>query len=193
MRRRAHRRHRIPSARRAGGASRWARMDMEVPLCPWHLIAQRRRGNGGDAGINAETQRARRRRRGNGGGDTVMGHDMRSTTGAIIEAAIRIHRRLGPGLVEKVYRILLIDELRRAGLHVEAERWVPLEIDGHAFPRAFRVDLVVEGAVVVEVKSAVALTPLNWKQLLTYLRVMDLRVGLLINFGQTSSRAFSGW
>lgn len=108
---------------------------------------------------------------------------LESITGEILDSAVWLHRRLGPGLLESVYESLLAQELRRRGLSVERQFAVSFEIDGLQFTDALRIDLLVERAVVVELKSVGKLEPVHWRQVLTYLRVMDLRVGLLLNFG----------
>jgi GxxExxY protein len=104
-------------------------------------------------------------------------------TGAIVEVSIDIHRRLGPGVFESVYETVLASVLERRGLRVERQRPVAFTFDGIRFDQGFRLDLVVEDTVVVEVKSIDRLAPVHRKQLLTYLRLADLRVGLLLNFG----------
>ena len=104
-------------------------------------------------------------------------------TGIIVDAAYRIHTGLGPGRLESVYEVVLARELERCGLRVERQRAVSFEFDGISFLDAFRIDLLVENAVVVELKSIEQTIPLYSKQLLTYLRLMNLNVGLLINFG----------
>ena len=104
-------------------------------------------------------------------------------TGAIIDAAIRIHRRPGPGLLESVYEALLARELERRGLRVARQKAVTFEFDGIVFEEGFRADLLVEERVLVELKSLEKLAPVHKKQLLTHLRLTHLHVGLLINFG----------
>jgi GxxExxY protein len=104
-------------------------------------------------------------------------------TGEIIDAAFGIHVELGPGLLESVYQVVLAAELERRGLRFERHKAVPFEFRGQRFQEGFRVDLLVEKLVIVELKSAAALAPVHTKQLLTYLRLMKLPVGLLINFG----------
>ena len=104
-------------------------------------------------------------------------------TGTIVDAAVRIHRELGPGLFESLYEALLASELARRGLRAERQRLISCSFDGVSVEDAFRADLLVDGRVIVEVKSVVRLAPVHAKQLLTYLRLMDLRVGLLLNFG----------
>ncbi len=109
-------------------------------------------------------------------------------TGAILAAAVCIHRTLGPGLLESLYESLLARELTRRGLHVDRQRLIGFSYDDVAIEDAFRADLLVEGRVIVEVKSLERLTALHKMQLLTYLRLTDLRVGLLLNFGAETMR-----
>ncbi|MBL8854296.1 MAG: GxxExxY protein [Planctomycetaceae bacterium] len=104
-------------------------------------------------------------------------------TGIVIEESIRIHRELGPGLLESVYEAVLARALARRGLKVERQKTVKFEYDGMVFEEGLRVDLLVEGCVVVELKSVEKLAPVHAKQTLTYIRLMRLQVGLLINFG----------
>src|SRR5215203_2584758 len=107
---------------------------------------------------------------------------------AVVETSITIHRALGPGLLESVYSLVLAASLQRRGLLVQHELPVSFTYDGMFFEQAFRADLVVEGCVVVEVKSLEKLAHVHTKQLLTYLRLLDLRVGLLLNFGAGTMR-----
>ena len=109
--------------------------------------------------------------------------ELDDVTGVIVDASIRIHRRIGPGLLESVYEALLGSLLCSEGLEVERQLPVTFTIDGLEFEKGFRVDLLVERSVIVEVKSLGRLDTAHRKQLLTYLRLMDLRVGLLLNFG----------
>ncbi len=104
-------------------------------------------------------------------------------TGAIVDAAMKIHMGLGPGLLESVYEAVLARALERRGFHVERQKVIRFEYDDMVFEEGFRTDLLVEGRVVVELKSVEKLAPVYSKQLLTYLRLMNLPVGLLINFG----------
>ena len=104
-------------------------------------------------------------------------------TGAIVDASIRLHRELGPGLLESVYETLLARSLEQRGLRVQRQRAVGFSYDGLELEHAFKADLVVEERVIVEVKSIERFAPVHPKQLLTYLRLMNLRVGLLLNFG----------
>ena len=100
----------------------------------------------------------------------------------IVDAALKIHRTLGPGLLESVYQATLGYELSRRGLRVVQERGLPVCYEGIKLNLGFRIDLLVEGKVIVEIKSVEALAPVHRKQVQTYLRLMDLRLGLLINF-----------
>ena len=104
-------------------------------------------------------------------------------TGAIVDAALKIHMELGPGLLESVYEAVLARALEKRGFQVERQKIVRFEYDGMVFEEGLRLDLLVEGRVIVELKSVEKLAPVHGKQVLTYLRLMDLPVGLLINFG----------
>jgi GxxExxY protein len=106
----------------------------------------------------------------------------RDITGAIINAALRVHSKIGPGLLERAYRVCLCQELAGRGLSVEAEKLLPIEYDGLVIDLGYRVDLLVEDAVVVEVKAIDSVLPVHEAQLMSYLRLSRKRVGLLINF-----------
>jgi iron complex transport system substrate-binding protein len=110
-------------------------------------------------------------------------HPANDISGEVVDASYRIHRDLGPGLLEGVYEVVLAKALEQRGLRVERQKPVPIEYAGLQFEEGFRADLVVEGCVVVELKSVEHLLPVHSKKLLTYLRLMNLNVGLLINFG----------
>jgi iron complex transport system substrate-binding protein len=112
-----------------------------------------------------------------------MLQEMDDITGEIIGAAIRLHVRLGPGLLESVYTAVLAKELQKRGFVVERNKPVPFEVDGILFNEGLRLDLFVNGLVVVELKSVEKLAPVHPKQVLTYLRLLNLPLGLLINFG----------
>ena len=103
----------------------------------------------------------------------------------IIEAAIRVHRKLGPGLLEHAYEAYLVYELEAVGLQVERQRPVPLIYETVKLDCGFRADLIVAAKVIVEVKAKEALHPIDDAQLLSHLRLLDLQVGLLINFHVT--------
>jgi GxxExxY protein len=104
------------------------------------------------------------------------------TSFVIIQAAIKIHRRLGPGLLESVYRTCLVYELRKSGQHVSAEQNVPIYYDHLRLDGGYRLDLIVNEAVIVETKSVEKLLPIHCAQLLSYLRLTEKRLGLLVNF-----------
>ena len=106
----------------------------------------------------------------------------RDITPQIIGAAIKVHRRLGPGLLESAYETCLAYELEQLGLRVERQKAVPLLYNTIKLECGFRADLVVERKVVIEIKCKEALHPVDQAQLLSYLRLLDLQVGLLINF-----------
>lgn len=108
--------------------------------------------------------------------------DIERIASEIADAAVQLHIRVGPGLLESVYDTLLGNALVERGLRVERQKWISANVDGARFSKAFRIDLLVERAVVVEVKSVDVVLPVHWKQVLTYLRLMDLRLGFLINF-----------
>lgn len=103
-------------------------------------------------------------------------------THTVIAAAIRVHSVLGPGLLESAYQACLAHELRKRGLAVATEVPLPVVYEGHKLELGYRMDLVVENRVVVEVKSVEALHPIHQAQLLSYLRLSGIAVGLLINF-----------
>ena len=109
--------------------------------------------------------------------------DANAITGSIVSAAVRIHSKLGPGLLESVYETVLARDLIRMGFRVERQKGVCFDFEGLWFDDAFRIDLLVQDAVVVEVKSVAAIAKVHEKQLLTYIRLLDCRVGLLLNFG----------
>lgn len=106
----------------------------------------------------------------------------------LIGAAIDVHRALGPGLLESAYRRCLQLELRARGLHVVAEVPIPIVYRGYRIVPAYRADLVVAGAVIVEIKSAAKLEPVHMAQLLTYLRLTGLGIGYLLNFNSAVLR-----
>ena len=114
--------------------------------------------------------------------------DIDRITAEIVDAALKIHRGLGPGLLESVYEAVLARDLMRNGFNVKRQHPVAFEYDGLKFEEGLRVDLLVEEAVVVELKSVESLAPVHSKQVLTYLRRLDVKVGLLINFGDATLR-----
>jgi GxxExxY protein len=102
----------------------------------------------------------------------------------VVDAAIAVHRALGPGLLESVYELILAHELRRRGLSVERQVPIAIEYDGIKFDEGFRADIIVEGRVVLELKSIEQTTAAHRKQIQTYLRLTGLKLGLLLNFGE---------
>ena len=102
---------------------------------------------------------------------------------AIVNEAIEIHRELGAGLLESVYETVLSRTLEQKGFRVDRQRKVPLVYRDLEFDEAFRADLVVEDSIIVEIKSIEAFTNAHRKQLLTYLKLADMRLGFLLNFG----------
>ncbi|MCF8881788.1 GxxExxY protein [Erythrobacter sp. SN021] len=106
----------------------------------------------------------------------------------VIEEAIGIHRELGPGLFETVYETVLAGRLERRGLHVLRQVPVPIEFDGHAFGAAFKIDILVENSLILEIKSVEQLNKVHAKQMLTYLRLTKQPVGLLLNFSAPTMR-----
>jgi iron complex transport system substrate-binding protein len=109
-------------------------------------------------------------------------------TGAIVDASIRVHRDLGPGLLESVYETVLARALEQRGFHVERQKPIRFEYQGMVFEEGFRADLLVENRVMVELKSVERLASVHAKQLLTYLKLTSIPVGLLINFGAATLR-----
>ena len=110
-------------------------------------------------------------------------------TGEIIGAAVEVHRELGgPGLLEEIYESAMVYELRLRGLSVEQQVAVPVMYKGHIIKKPHYLDLLVEGRVIVELKALEKSAKLFESQLLTYLRLSQLNVGLLINFGETQVR-----
>ena len=101
----------------------------------------------------------------------------------VTDAAFRIHYRLGPGLYESVYEEILAHELAKAQLQVERQKPIGLRWDELSFDAGYRADLVVENKLLLELKSVDTLAPVHKKQVITYLRLADLKLGLLINFG----------
>ena len=104
----------------------------------------------------------------------------------VLDEAFRLHTELGPGLLESVYEQVLAARLRKAGLRVETQKVIPIVVDDLTIPEAFRADLFIEGKLIVELKSVEEMKPVFAKQLLTYLRLSGLKLGLLLNFGAPS-------
>lgn len=103
----------------------------------------------------------------------------------VLDAAFAVHTGIGSGLLESVYEVVLAHELRKRGVIVERQKAIGIRYDGLVFEEGFRADLVVEASVIVELKSVEALSAVHGKQLLTQLRLSGMKLGLLINFGET--------
>ncbi|MGZ8900725.1 MAG: GxxExxY protein [Limisphaerales bacterium] len=101
----------------------------------------------------------------------------------VVDAAFQMHSTLGPGLLESVYEVILARELQQRGFEVERQRVIPLVYNNIHFEEAFRADLVINNKVIVEIKSIDEIAAVHSKQVLTYLRLTNLKLGLLINFG----------
>ncbi len=109
-------------------------------------------------------------------------------SGDVLDAAIKIHRAFGPGLLESVYETLLAIELEKRGHKVERQKWISFEYEGVCLENAFRLDLLVDNTVVVELKSTEQMNPVFMKQVKTYLVIMKLHLGLVVNFGMETLR-----
>ena len=114
---------------------------------------------------------------------TVMASE-NEISGDIVDAAIKLHQRLGPGLLESAYEMILASELSRRGHKVERQVPVSFEYEGMRFADAFRIDMIVDDQVVVELKATEQKSPVFPRQLKTYLALMNKHLGLLLNFGQ---------
>ncbi len=101
----------------------------------------------------------------------------------VVDAAVKVHSKLGPGLLESVYEVVLTRELERRGLRVDRQVPIPIEFEGLRFDEGFRADILVEDKVILELKSVEQLAKVHHKQLFTYLKLADKRLGLLLNFG----------
>jgi GxxExxY protein len=116
---------------------------------------------------------------------------------AIVTAAIAVHRTLGPGLLESVYEVVLAHELQQRGLTVERQVPVPIKYAGTTFKEGFRADIIVDGKVLIELKSVEKTSAAHKKQIQTYLRLTGCKLGYLLNFGEALmkngiSRAVNG-
>ena len=108
--------------------------------------------------------------------------DVDAISADVVHEAIRIHRELGPGLLESVYEVVLAGALTRKGYKVERQKPVDISYDGMTFEAAFRIDILVEGSLVLELKSFEKLSGAHAKQVLTYIRLLKQPLGLLLNF-----------
>ena len=108
--------------------------------------------------------------------------EQNEVSGIIVDSAMRVHTCLGPGLLESAYEGCLLYELNKRGLHVERQKAMPVVYDGVTIDLGYRIDLFVENCVIVELKAVERLAPIHQAQLLSYLRLSGIEVGLLINF-----------
>lgn len=115
--------------------------------------------------------------------------EIEALTEKVIGSAIEVHRTLGPGLLESVYRECLVIELTARQLRVESERRVPIDYKGHRISGELKLDLLVDDCIVVELKSVERLHPVHVAQLITYLKLTGSPAGLLMNFNLTTLRA----
>jgi GxxExxY protein len=109
-------------------------------------------------------------------------HDYNLITHQIIKCAIEVHKHLGPGLMESVYDVCLFKELESIGLHVERQKVLPVTYKGQVLHKDFVIDQLVENEIILELKSIDGILPVHDAQLLTYLKLADKKLGLLINF-----------
>lgn len=112
--------------------------------------------------------------------------EINEITGKIVDAAYKLHTALGPGLLESVYERCLELDLREAGLKVQSQVGVPIQYKNLAFDTGYRLDLIVEDTVIIEVKSVEVLAPVHFSQLLTYMKLYNKPLGFLINFNTKS-------
>ena len=109
--------------------------------------------------------------------------DLNALADAVLDSAFAIHRKIGPGLMETFYEKVLARDLSRTGLYVERQKPISIDYEGLWFENVFYADLVIEKRLTLEIKSASRISPAHTKQLLTYIRLQDHRLGLLLNFG----------
>jgi GxxExxY protein len=106
----------------------------------------------------------------------------------IVDTAVYIHKNLGPGLLESVYEVVLAKLLVQKGLHVQRQVSIPIEFEGEHFGEGFRLDLFIEGKVIIELKSVEKITSAHKKQLLTYLKLTKTKLGFILNFGAATMK-----
>lgn len=113
----------------------------------------------------------------------VQRRKVEEISGTVVDCAFHLHQELGPGLLESVYEVVLAKRLEKKGLKVERQKPVPVIVDGIHFNEGFRADLLVEESLLIELKAVETILPVHSRQVLTYLRLLNLPAGLLINFG----------
>ncbi|MEA3033385.1 MAG: hypothetical protein QOH86_1401 [Sphingomonadales bacterium] len=114
--------------------------------------------------------------------------DVEEAAAIAVDCGLKLHRDLGPGLLESAYEKLMAASLARRGVAVERQRIIPIDYEGIRLPEGFRADLLLEDKLIVEIKCVDRLAPVHNRQLLTYLRLADLPLGLLMNFGGETFR-----
>jgi GxxExxY protein len=109
--------------------------------------------------------------------------DIEDIASIVVDCGFSVHKGLGPGLLESAYQAVLTEMLRRKGLSFEEEKLIPIVFDDFVVDKGFRADIIVEGRLLIELKSVERVLPVHGKQVLTYLRLSNLSLGLLMNFG----------
>lgn len=112
----------------------------------------------------------------------IIPPELNQVSGRIVDAAYKVHKNLGPGLLESVYEICLAHEIRKTGLKIDIQVILPITYDDITFEAGLRLDMLIEDKVIIELKAVETLLPVHEAQLLTYLKLSQKRVGLLINF-----------
>lgn len=115
--------------------------------------------------------------------DTKTRRDQEELAKIVVDCGFHLHKDLGPGLLESVYEVVLEKMIKERGLTVKRQVKIPIEVMGLKFDEGFRADLLVENLLLIELKSVEKLSPVHSKQVLTYLRLLNLPLGLLINYG----------
>ncbi len=115
--------------------------------------------------------------------DQSKNHTENSVAKIIVDVAYQIHKKLGPGLLESAYQTIMVDELKKRGLNVKSEVLMPVIYDDVVIENGYRADIIVEDLVIIELKSIEKIAYVHKKQLLTYLKLSNYKLGLLINFG----------
>lgn len=117
-----------------------------------------------------------------------MQGDVEALAKVAIDCGFKLHKGLGPGLLESVYEILLFEALKDRGLFVEVQKVIPISYNGRVLEQGFRADVLIERCLLIEIKSTEKHAAVHAKQVLTYLRLMKLPLGLLMNFGMETFR-----
>jgi GxxExxY protein len=112
-------------------------------------------------------------------------NDYNRISGLILDASIAVHKELGPGLLESIYELCLVKELKNRELKVSSQVLIPLVYKGEIISKDFKLDLLVEDAIIIEIKAVAVLLPVHEAQIISYLKLADKRLGLLINFNES--------